>query len=329
MSMRNSPIQPTISLDASGKRHGHLVLPHSRDDSAWGSIMIPITVIANGKGPTALLTGANHGDEYEGPLALVDLAQTLEPDQIRGRVIIVPFMNYPAFRAGKRTSPIDGGNLNRAFPGRPDGTVTEKIADYFQRYLLPSADIVLDFHSGGKTLNFLPYAASHILEDKELETRCRAARDAFNAPYSLDMLEIDALGMYDSAAEEMGKIFVTTELGGAGASDPQTVSVARKGVRNLLIHANILGGEPEIAPSVFLTQPGDDCYHFVKTAGLIDFMVSLGDNVCKGDVLARIWNTEKTGREPLEIRAKMDGMLITRHHLGLVQAGDCLAVLAV
>ncbi|MHA1153185.1 MAG: N-alpha-acetyl diaminobutyric acid deacetylase DoeB, partial [Alphaproteobacteria bacterium] len=101
--------------------------------------MIPVAVIKNGEGPTALLTGANHGDEYEGPVALLDLARNLDPGELRGRVIVVPMMNYPAFRAGRRTSPIDQGNLNRAFPGRPDGTVTEKIADYFQRRLLPLA----------------------------------------------------------------------------------------------------------------------------------------------------------------------------------------------
>ena len=127
-------------------------------------------------------------------------------------------MNYPAFRAGTRTSPIDRGNLNRSFPGRPDGTVTEKIADYFQRDLLPRADIVLDFHSGGKTLDFLPFAAAHVLPDKAQEAQASPRSTAFAAPYSMRMLEIDAVGMYDTAAEEMGKIFVTTELGGGGTA---------------------------------------------------------------------------------------------------------------
>ncbi len=89
--------------------------------------MLPICVIRNGDGPTALLTGGNHGDEYEGPVALFDLASSLKPEQITGRIIIVPAMNYPAFIAGTRTSPIDKGNLNRSFPGRPDGSVTEKL----------------------------------------------------------------------------------------------------------------------------------------------------------------------------------------------------------
>ena len=115
--MRPSPISPTVDLDKDGVQHGHLRLPYSRDDSAWGSVMIPIAVIRNGAGPTALLTGANHGDEYEGPLALFELARTLDPREVAGTVIIVPAMNYPAFRAGTRTSPIDRGNLNG--PGNP------------------------------------------------------------------------------------------------------------------------------------------------------------------------------------------------------------------
>ena len=326
--MRNSSIVPTIDLDSDGVAHGFLRLPYSRDDSAWGSVMIPITVAKNGDGPTALVTGANHGDEYEGPLALTALAASINADELTGRVIIMPFMNMPAFVAGTRTSPIDAGNMNRAFPGQPGGTVTDKIADYFQRYLLPMADVVLDFHSGGKTLDFLPFAASHVLEDKEQEARCSAARDAFNAPFSMQMLEIDSNGMYDDAAEAMGKTFVTTELGGAGTSTPETVAIARKGLRNLLIHAGIMQGEMELAPSQHLVQDDDNCFHFSPIGGMVEYCKALGDRVKEGDVLARIWDATRTGVEPLEIHSKMDGLLAVRHTYGLIQSGDCLAVLA-
>ena len=226
-----SPVSPTIPLDADGVHHGHLRLPWSRDDSAWGSVMIPIAVVANGPGPTALFTGANHGDEYEGPIALQALALGLDPATIVGRVIVVPAFNYPAFRAGTRTSPIDRGNLNRSFPGRPDGTVTEKIADFFARTLVPMADLVLDFHSGGRTLDFLPFAACHRLPDPAQDAACAAAVRAFAAPWSMRMVEIDAVGMYDTTVEGQGKVFVTTELGGGGTSTPRSVAVARRGAR--------------------------------------------------------------------------------------------------
>ncbi|MCB2012824.1 MAG: succinylglutamate desuccinylase/aspartoacylase family protein, partial [Geminicoccaceae bacterium] len=115
-----NPISATVPFETDGAHHGFLRLPYSHDASAWGSIMIPLSVIRNGDGPTALLTGANHGDEYEGPIALQRLSRELDPREVNGRVIIVPFMNMPAFLAGRRTSPFDGGNLNRSFPGRPD-----------------------------------------------------------------------------------------------------------------------------------------------------------------------------------------------------------------
>ena len=101
--LRN-PISPTVDFERDGVQHGYLRLPYSRDDSAWGAVMIPITVVKNGAGPTALFTGGNHGDEYEGPLALSKLACNLDPARVQGRVIIIPFMNAPAVWAGTSTT---------------------------------------------------------------------------------------------------------------------------------------------------------------------------------------------------------------------------------
>lgn len=326
--MRENPISPTVPLNEDGKHHGHLKLPYSRDDSAWGSIMIPICVVKNGDGPTALLTGANHGDEYEGPIALQNLACDIQPHEIRGRVFIIPYLNYPAFLAGTRTSPIDKCNMNRIFPGKPDGTVSEKIADYIQRTLLPQADIVLDFHSGGKTLDFIPFAAAHILENKEQQKACVAAMQTFNAPYSMMLLEIDNVGMYDTAAEDMGNIFVSTELGGGGTATAKSISIARKGVRNILIHAGILQGEPVLEPTVQLEIPDSDCFTFADQDGLIEPMIDLGEPVKKGQLLARIWPKDRVGSIPHDYVSKYDGILAGRHFPGLVKLGDCIAVVA-
>ncbi|MEY9558228.1 N(2)-acetyl-L-2,4-diaminobutanoate deacetylase DoeB [Sinorhizobium fredii] len=327
--LRPSPISATVDFEADGVQHGFLRLPYSRDDSAWGSVMIPITVVKNGEGPTALLTGGNHGDEYEGPIALFDLALKLDPAEVRGRVIIVPAMNYPAFLAGTRTSPIDKGNMNRSFPGKPDGTVTEKIADYFLRVLLPLADIVLDFHSGGRTLDFLPFCAAHILPDKAQEAKAFEFVRAFGAPYSMKMLEIDAVGMYDTAAEEMGKIFITTELGGGGSATALTAAIAKRGVENLLRHAGIIAGEIEAQPTEWLDMPSGDCFAFAEDGGLVEFLVDLGETVEQDAVIARILPVGRTGAKPFEVRARMKGLLAARHYPGLIKAGDCCAVLAV
>ncbi|CAM5397458.1 N-alpha-acetyl-L-2,4-diaminobutyric acid deacetylase [Thauera mechernichensis] len=326
--MRPSPISPTIDLDAEGVQHGFLKLPYSRDDAAWGAVMIPITVIRNGQGPTALLTGANHGDEYEGAIALAKLANTLRAEEVSGCVIIVPFMNYPAFRAGTRTSPIDRGNLNRTFPGKPDGTVTEKIADYVQRHLLPRADFVLDIHSGGRTLDFLPFAAIHVLDDKAQQARCSAAMQAFNAPYSMTLLELDAVGMFDTAAEAAGKVFVSTELGGGGSATARSVAVADRGVRQFLIHCGICRGELEQRPTVRLDMPDGDCYVTSLHDGLLEMCRDLGDTVKKGELIARVHDVRRTGTAPVDYHARRDGLLAARHFPGLIGCGDTLAVVA-
>ncbi|KIN61120.1 Succinylglutamate desuccinylase/aspartoacylase family protein [Sulfitobacter noctilucae] len=326
--MTDNPIKPTIPLDVEGVHHGFLKLPHSRNDSAWGSVMVPITVIANGQGPTALLTGANHGDEYEGPIALQELAATLSAEDVTGRVIILPMMNQPAFAAGTRCSPIDGANMNRSFPGRPDGTVTQKLCHYIATQLVPLADLVLDFHSGGKTLDFLPFAAAHVLDDKEQEAACMAAMQAFNAPFSVRMLEIDNVGMFDTEVERQGKVFVTTELGGAGTATARSVAIARKGIRNLLIHAGITQGEVDSAPSAQLDMPDDSCFAFAEEAGLVEYLHDLGADVAKGQAIARIWPADRSGVAPCLCTAQRDGVLTARHIPGLIKIGDCLALVA-
>jgi len=326
--MKKTPILSTVPFDENGVHHGFLRLPHSRDDSAWGSVMMPISVVRNGDGPTALLTGANHGDEYEGPVALQALAYQLRAEEINGRVIIVPAFNYPAFRAGRRTSPIDGGNMNRIFPGRPDGTVTEKIADYFQRTLIPMADLVVDIHAGGKTLDFVPFCAAHILPDKQQQAACVATMQAFDAPYSLMLLEIDSVGMYDTAAEEAGKVFISTELGGGGTSTSGSNRIAHKGIRNVLIHTGILQGELQQVGSQFLDMSADNSTLFSEHDGLVEFCVDLGETVASGDLIARVWSQERSGAAPINYAAQTDGILAGRHFPGLVKSGDFLALLA-
>ena len=149
-------IVPEVDFAKDGRQHGFLRLFHSVHSSAYGFIPIPIVVLKNGDGPTALFLSGNHGDEYEGQVALCNLAKSLDPARIHGRVILLPAANFPAAMAGRRTSPIDEGNLNRLFPGDPDGTVTQQIAYYIEHELMPLADLVCDLHSGGSSLMYVP-----------------------------------------------------------------------------------------------------------------------------------------------------------------------------
>lgn len=328
--MTTNPISATIDFTKEGIQHGFLKLPHSRDDSAWGAVMIPVTVMKNGDGPTALITGANHGDEYEGPIALFNFAGRTDLSDIHGRVIVIPAMNYPAFQAQKRVSPIDTINLNRCFPGKPNGSITEIIADYFTNSLVPMADYVLDIHSGGKTLDFLPFAAIHKQEDKGYEAQCEELMKAFGAPYCCKMLDLDAYGMYDTMVEDARKIFVTTELGGGGTTTPYTVKIAKRGVDNFLIKAGILDGELSLSlqKQVMLDMPDETSYLLSLHSGLLDPFVSLGDYVKKGDLMARIHIVERTAAPPYEYYAPRDGIVMSRHVPSKISMGDSINVIA-
>jgi len=324
-------ISATVDFDAVGVQHGHLVVPNSTNESPWGSLMMPISVFRNGEGPTVLLVGGNHGDEYEGPIALMHLIRSLDVDELSGTVIALPALNYPAVKSGTRVSPLDGRNMNRIFPGRPDGTVTEAIADYVQRFLLPRADAVVDIHSGGRAMRFLPMTVVHHLPDRQQMDACMAASRAFGAPYCLVLEELDAEGMLDTSVESMGKIFVSTELGGGASTTVETVRIARHGVFNVLRHLDMIPGELTNPPDSvrMLETPSEGSYVIAPCDGIYEVAAEPGDSVAQEEVLGRIHDIDEPTVAAVEARARTDGLLVHRHVAGTIRKGDCLGVVAI
>jgi N-alpha-acetyl-L-2,4-diaminobutyrate deacetylase len=100
-------------------------------------------------------------------------------------------------------------------------------------------------------------------------------------------------------------------------------------VRNLLIHAGIPKGKPEMSPTINVDIPDDDCFNFAEVDGLIEPMADLGDMVEKGQAAARIWPSDRTGIAPAIILARRSGLLTARHFPGLAKSGGCVAVIAV
>jgi N-alpha-acetyl-L-2,4-diaminobutyrate deacetylase len=324
-------VTATLDFDKPGKQFGYLRIPYSHDASAWGSILEPVVVIANGRGPTLLFTGGNHGDEYEGQIALMKLCRALDPAQLEGRLIVIPCLNLPAVRSGTRLSPIDGLNMNRVFPGRREGSVTELIAHYVSQCLLPLADAVVDLHSGGKTLQFLPAAIIHRVSNAELMSRSLAALKAFAAPVGLVLVELDSAGMLDTAVENMGKLFISTELGGGGTVTRETVAIAERGVRNLLMHFGVIGnrGSGPAQPSTRLMHTPDGASYVTANAnGIFEILVDLGQDVEAGDAVGQIHFFEQPELPPVVQCAGRSGTVVCRHVPGLVQRGDCIAVIA-
>lgn len=328
-----SRISASVDYEKAGKQFGYLSIPHSRDDSAWGSLRVPVVVVKNGDGRTVLLTGGNHGDEYEGPIAIMKLARELDPGSIQGRIILIPALNFPAVCSGTRTSPIDGGNMNRSFPGASRGSVTNMIAHYVHSRILPLCDVVVDIHSGGKTLNFMPSAVMHHLDDDD---RMRTTLDAllvFGAPVGLVLKELDAEGMLDTAVEEMGKIFISTELGGGGSVTADTLRIADIGARNMLRHFGLVD-EPVtrredygMEPTRLMHTPDSDCFVIADDDGIYEIVADLGTEVEAGSVIGRIHNHQDPSRDPVVHTARRSGLLLCRHFPGHIKRGDCAAVI--
>ncbi|MEJ2480702.1 MAG: succinylglutamate desuccinylase/aspartoacylase family protein [Acidihalobacter sp.] len=315
-----------IDLDAPGIRAGTLQLPLSTDVSAWGRLLTPIVAAVGGEGPTLLVTGASHGDEYEGPLAIMRLLQGLDAAGVRGRVIALPALNHPALMASRRLSPLDGGNMNRSFPGRPDGGPTAAIAHWVYTRLLPLADAVIDIHSGGSTLRFVPSAVIHDLPNPAQMRATRELAQAFAAPFTQVLTELDSAGELDSAVEEMGLPFLSTELGGGGGVTPETVAMAYDGLRRCMRHLGMLEEPVAEAPvSRFLNVP-DTGYLMALRAGLLEPVVEVGDAVEAGQLVARLYDVDEPLREPAALRAPYAGVLVCRAARGGVARGDTVAV---
>lgn len=333
--MADSRISTDLDFDRDGKQVGYLNVPNSTNESGWGTLLMPIAVVKNGRGPTILFTGGNHGDEYEGPVALMKLLRSLERAEVKGRVIVVPGLNMPALMAGQRLSPIDGMNMNRAFPGARRGTITAMIAHYIQTQLLPLADFVCDIHSGGRSMTFLPSAVVHKLDDADRMRRTLEAARIFGAPVGLVLKELDSEGMLDTAVEDMGRIFISPEIGGAGGLSPVTVKVADIGVRNLLVHFGICDGQiitredQGLPPTRLMAVPDGDCYTAAAESGIYEPFLEVGETVKTGQLLGQVHDIERPDEPPAEKRAKRDGLLVCRLGPGRVQRGDTIAVIAV
>ena len=129
-STQTSRLKLTIDLDLPGRQSGNVMLKWSDNTVPLGYHPVPILSVRGGDGPVVLMLGGTHGDEFEGPAAILRLAERLDPAQIRGQVILMPALNAQALAQSSRISPLDGQNLNRAFPGDPDGGPTAMLAHF-------------------------------------------------------------------------------------------------------------------------------------------------------------------------------------------------------
>lgn len=325
--MAESFITAEVDFNAEGKQTGFLQLPHSVHRSAYGWIPAPVVVIKNGAGPTLLLTAGNHGDEYEGQIALANLAQELQPADMRGRVIILPMANFPAARAGTRVSPIDGGNLNRSFPGNPRGTPTEKIAHYIDEILLPMSDYFVDLHSGGSSLFYQPTLLRGLGVDAAQKAELDRLQDAFDLPYAWvftsgggrDSTSPTAMG----AANRNGVTTVMAELGGAGGVTNDALHMAERGLRRILHSLGmLLAYQPDALRGTRTLQSLGMVYAYQN--GVLQMVKDIGDPVSKGETVALIHHPDTPWQAADAVVSPLDGVVLCKRAMGQVERGDAV-----
>lgn len=321
------PARLEVELSRTGRHFGALWVPHSYDGSAYGRLVIPVVVLNGGPGPTLLLTAGVHGDEYEGQLALRDLAHRLDPRSLRGRIVMVPTANPPASLATTRVSPIDGVNLARAFNGHEGATPSWHLARGLEQLLLPFADALVDLHSGGTTLDYLPCGFGRLPSDPALSRRVLELLCAFAAPLTALVHQPEASGTFVAAALARGIPAMASELGGGGGTTQRTVDIARDGILRVLAHLGMTTPVEGSCPTRLMRVEGA---HFLRApaSGLFDPAFELGQDIAAGSPAGSLWHPERIDLAPETLTFATGGTVICRRVRTVCSPGDVLCHLA-
>ncbi|MDF7662289.1 succinylglutamate desuccinylase/aspartoacylase family protein [Erwiniaceae bacterium L1_54_6] len=324
-----STVFSEIDFHRQGKQVGFAHLPLSAHTDAWGTIAMPLTVIANGSGPTVLITGGIHGDEYEGPIIINELIRNLTPDQVQGRLILLPCANTPALRASMRVSPLDNKNLARVFPGNPWGTPTEQIAAWIHETIFPLCDFYIDLHSGGSSL-FIEESAQVVVTEElnpQVRERSEAMARAFGATLTVVTNNMGDPRTSCGAAANLGLPAIAAEMGWNGSVSPRGVQRTRAAVTRVLNHLGVISAEvvpAEPSRQVFipaggnLLSPGD---------GWFEPLHDIGDEVSAGELAGWLHRLTEPHAQPQAVHFPQGGCIYSQRTFGATAQGNSLAVL--
>jgi predicted deacylase len=320
-----SRISLTIDVSAPGRQVGDAMLRWSDNSNPLGYHPIPVVSVKGTDGPVLLLVGGTHGDEYEGPAAIMRVIHALDPSDLRGQIIAFPALNMPAVSASSRVSPLDGANLNRAFPGDRDGGPTAMIAQFLETEILPLCDAAIDLHSGGKASFFQPCALPTLTEDPVLATKNMELAHLFGLPLVWRLGAHNDNRSVNAAADRAGVPMIATELGGGGGVDPGITDQAEAGVWNILCHLGMVDGAVHHPPKprvVEIRHPRASLY--ATSEGLFDRALSAGQDVTAGDFAGWFHHVTEPERPSVRLTVPQDGMILAHTNRGMVRRGEML-----
>jgi len=290
---------------------------------------IPITIIHGAKaGPVLGLVAGTHGYEYAPVVAMQRLSQKVDPQELAGTIIIVHVANMPSF-LGRTVyySPVDQKNLNRVYPGKENGTLSDRIAFAITREVIEKSDYVVDLHCGDGNEWLRPYSYWMTSGTPEVNEKSKEMALAFG----LDHIVIDrerttdpAQSLYTSnTAITRGKPSITTETGGLGRIDDEGAGLAERGVLNLLRHFQMLPGKPQRAENPIWIDRNEVLR--ASETGTFHARVKPGHTVAQGTVLGVL--TDFFGNPIQEIRAPFAGEVLYVVATPPVSKGEPLAMI--
>ena len=279
-----------------------------------------LTVAGTAPGPVLFVVGGIHGDEYEGPLAIMRLFRELEPADMRGTFVGLTVANTPAFEAASRETPVDGRNLNRAFPGNVRGSLTEQIAYWLGERLISRADCCIDLHSGGSNWELATLCGYQIGSGPVADLR-RQVAEAFRAPVCMaykEHLASQAMGY----AAERGVATVFTECTAQRRTNMQAAEIYQRGVRNAMRVLGMWGGvmEGDVSPHYLLDAGNPEHIVHASTSGFFVPAHRFMERVEVGELVGTI--LDLAGQTLEELRAPTDGFILSQQVLPAMQAGS-------
>lgn len=266
-------------------------------------------------GPTVLLTGGVHGDEINGVEVVRQVIAKKINKPKRGTIICIPILNIFGFLNANRAFP-DGRDLNRVFPGNKSGSLASRVAYHFTNQILPHADYVLDFHTGGAQRFNAPQIRIHP-ENKPLLELAKI----FNAPFIVYSKNIAK--SFRSTCQNLGIPMLLFEGGKSLESNKHIVKTGVDGVRQVLNHLAMLDEEhtpvlPENS-SVIIKKSKWIRAHY---SGLLHVKIDCNKLVKKDEFLATI--TDPYGTMRFQVKAPNAGYIINVNHAPIVNQGDAI-----
>jgi predicted deacylase len=323
MLAQNSFTLGTATAAPGQKVTGMLEVPAGVD----AATSIPVVVVRGAKsGPVLALVSGAHGTEYASIIALEKVIQMLDPAQVSGTVIIVPLLNIPSFEQKvPHVNPVDGKSMNRFYPGKQDGTQTERVSYVMTKQVVERCDYLVDYHGGDLDENLRPYAYWPKSGDAKHDAITRDMVLAFGLDHVIvwsDRPKDPAASRYlDNTANTRGKPAIAVEAGYSGTVQPDDVALLANGTLSLMRYLKMLPGAPTVVEHPVWLGKIDTVTS--DQAGIFYPTVQRGTYVEAGMKIGYV--TDYFGKTIIEARAPAAGVVLYICGVPSMKKGDTVA----